>query len=105
MADDIIQTIGLIQKDLSLNEDSLPGSVTSLDELKNKLIPVIRYLLDKDMTRLLNALYRIDIKESKVKYVLTIENPDNIAPALAEMIIQRELQKIATRKQYRDQSL
>lgn len=100
MSKDIIQTIGLIQKDMALDDDSLPRSVDSLDELKKKLIPVLGYLLNKDMPRLLNALYRIDINEHKVKQVLTVEDPDHIAPSLAEMIIQREFQKTLTRKKY-----
>lgn len=105
MSDDVIQTASLIQKDLSLDQDDLPASVATLDELKSKLVPVITYLLDKDMNRLLNALYRIDINETKVKQVLTLGTPGNIATELAALIIERELQKVITRKKYRDQSL
>ncbi|UII32982.1 hypothetical protein LVD17_03960 [Fulvivirga ulvae] len=99
-SNDVLQTVSLIKKDLSLDHDALPGSIASIDDLKELLIPVINYLLDRDMTRLLNALYRIDISENKVRQVLTVENPNDIAPRLAELIVQRELQKVITRRKY-----
>lgn len=99
-SNDVLQTVSLIKKDLSLDHDSLPESIASIDDLKELLIPVINYLLDRDMTRLLNALYRIDISENKVKQVLMVENPANIASKLAELIVQRELQKVITRRKY-----
>lgn len=102
---DVTQTIYLIKKDLLLDSDSLPESATSIDEVKKRLIPVINYLLDKDMSRLLNALYRIDISEPKVKQALTVTDPQNIAPELAELIVQREFQKVLTRKKYSGHSL
>lgn len=100
LPNDVLQTVSLIKKDLSLDKDALPGPIASVDDLKKLLVPVINYLLDRDMTRLLNALYRIDISESKVKQVLTVEHPDNIASRLADLIVQRELQKVVTRRKY-----
>ncbi|ELR70392.1 hypothetical protein C900_03746 [Fulvivirga imtechensis AK7] len=100
-ASDVKQAVHLIQKDLSLDHESLPESVASTDDLKNALVPVINYLLNKDLNRLLNALYRIDISEKKVKEVLTIAHPENMAPQLAELIVQREMQKVITRNKYR----
>lgn len=104
VSDQVTQTVKLLQKDFSLDQESLPESVSSIDELKKRLIPVINFLLNKDMSRLLNALYRIDISETKVKEVLTESPPDNIGADLAELIIEREQQKVMTRLKYRDQS-
>ncbi|MBL6447239.1 hypothetical protein JMN32_13030 [Fulvivirga sp. 29W222] len=100
LSNDVLQTVSLIKKDLSLDQNALPESVTSIDDLKELLIPVINYLLDRDMPRLLNALYRIDISESKVKEILTVDNPSDIAPKLTTLIIERELQKVITRRKY-----
>lgn len=104
-ASEVKQAVHLIQKDLSLDHESLPESVASTDDLKKALIPVINYLLNKDLNRLLNALYRIDISEKKVKEVLTLEHPENMASCLADLIVQREMQKVITRNKYKGYSL
>ena len=93
----------LIQKNLDLPEAEInmikaPG----LDELHNYLTSAIRELLDTDFNRLLNALYRIDVSEQKVSEAINLEAPDKIAATLATMIIDRELQKVVTRKKYSD---
>ena len=46
-------------------------------------------------------MYRIDIAENKVKSVLATSDPESISQELADLIIQRELQKVETRKKYR----
>lgn len=72
------------------------------DELKEWLTQQIISLLLNDMEKLLNILYRIDVNEKKVKEVFAQHNPKLIAPLLAELLLERELQKAATRIQYRD---
>ena len=91
----------LIQKDLDLPATDInlvpsPG----LDQLHAYLTMAISELLDKDFNKLLNALYRIDIDEIKVARIINLEDTDNIAPSLAELVIKRELQKVETRKKY-----
>lgn len=98
--DDVQLTQSLINKDFAFDEE-LPESASTLEELKKQLIPLINQLLDRDMGRLMNALYRIDVNESKVKQVLVSEQPGEIAPKLADLIIDRQLQKVITRKKYR----
>jgi hypothetical protein len=72
------------------------------DEMLRKRITehVIRLLL-YNMEKLLQVLYRVDIDEQKVKSAFAQQDPQLIAPALAELIIQRELQKAETRIRYR----
>jgi hypothetical protein len=45
----------------------------------------------------LNIFYRIDINESKVKLAFTADKP---AWEIAGLIIERELKKVATRREY-----
>jgi hypothetical protein len=99
--ENLSQTIQLIQKDFFLEKDDLPISISNLDDLRQSLNKVISYLLDKDMTRLLNALYRIDVDENKVKTVLAEADPKSISYEITDLIIQRELKKIETRNKYR----
>ena len=74
------------------------AEVSSQDEFLKLLTKVIRHLLDKDFERLMNGLYRIDVDENKVKRALTTDNP---AENIAQLIIERELQKVETRRKYR----
>ncbi len=97
--DDILLTTQLIKKDFLLDEE-LPETALTIEDLKKQLIPIINYLLDKDMSRLLNALYRIDVSEQKVKKVLAAGNPETLASDIAQMILEREMQKVITRRKY-----
>lgn len=94
-------TLQLIQKDLSLPETEI-NLVSSPDmtQLHNYLSQAITELLNYDFNRLLVALYRIDVSEQKVAKVINQEKAGEIAPKLATLIIERELQKVITRKKY-----
>jgi len=74
----------------------------SESELIRHLSKAIRFYLDKDFNKLLNILYRIDVKETDIKQILTASPPNEIAETLAVTVIDREKQKIQTRKKYRD---
>ena len=94
-------TLQLIQKDLSLPDSDINQSIApKMDELHEYLTRAISELLNSDFNRLLNALYRIDVSEKKVAEVISSESPGDIAPRLATLIIERELQKVITRKKY-----
>ncbi len=67
------------------------------EQLKEWLTQQLIYLLLNDMEKLLNILYRIDVNEQKVKEVFAQKNPQLIAPLLAELLIDREIQKAETR--------
>ena len=98
----IVESVQLINQHLLLEEGEL-SIVHPMDadaELFRQLVPLIRRLLDRDLPRLLNALYRIDVPESKVNAVLHLAEPDKIAPMLARLVMDREYQKIETRKKY-----
>ena len=73
------------------------AEVSNQDEFLKILTKVIRHLLDKDFERLLSGLYRIDVNENKVKLAMTT---DNVAENIAMLIIERELQKVETRRKY-----
>lgn len=72
----------------------------SREEVRNWLANVIARLMHEDMERLLWILYRLDISEKKAVDALSL----SIAPdlALADLVIERELQKIETRREYKE---
>ena len=85
----------LFEKDLELS-NSAPV-FKKLDTLQMWLIGEIRILLDRDINRLMNILYRIDVSEDKVKMAFAEYDP---ACAIAGLIIERELKKVETRCKY-----
>ena len=98
-ANDITEVTSLIRNDFGLDSAELT-KCDIMDELKQQLTIIISYLIDKDFQRLLNAMYRMDISEHKFKVALTLDPPSEVAPAIAQLIIDRELQKVITRRKY-----
>ena len=60
----------------------------------------VEALLLKDMTVLKSALYRMDVFESKLRMAWTLDHKDQVK-RLTELILNRALQKVVTRKMYK----
>ena len=73
----------------------------SAKDLENNLAVYINELIDKDFNKLVNLLYRIDISEQKLKIVLQNEDKTiSSGKTIAELIIERQLQKLEFRKKF-----
>ena len=83
-----------INKSLEL---SLPGNI-SPDELKRKLTLHINHLINHDFEKLVSLLYRIDVNENKIRQALKQKEGENAAGLIADLMIERQLQKIESRK-------
>jgi hypothetical protein len=70
------------------------------EELKAQLSSAVIYMMLHEMEKLMSLLYRIDVNEKKVKQAFAQNDPKLIAPALAELILQRELQKAESRAKF-----
>jgi hypothetical protein len=71
---------------------------------KVDLSNAINSLIEQDFHALVQILYRLDINENLLKQTLH-DNPDSDAGALiADMIIQRQIQKEEFRKQFKQQN-
>ena len=66
---------------------------------RNWLIMQIERLIDQDFGHLVQLLYKIDVSEMKAKEAFA--TTDHPADKLADLIIERELKKVETRKKYR----
>lgn len=97
----IDQVRELIIKDLTLSDEEAEGLMLS-DQSKifNNLKAIIKYLLDHDFNRLINACYRLDVEQSKFQKALNAPNPDKIPEAIATLVIEREQEKIKWRLKY-----
>ncbi|MBN2638323.1 MAG: hypothetical protein JXR65_04480 [Bacteroidales bacterium] len=72
-----------------------------IHELKRQLTIFIRDLLEHDFHRLCNLIYRHDVSEPKFHAALDVQDQDIQAGQIADLVIEREMQKVATRKAYR----
>lgn len=69
-------------------------------ELQQELTIFINDLIQNDFQRLVTILYKIDVDENRLKRILKEKEGKDAAVIIAELIIERELQKIETRKQF-----
>ena len=98
--EDLVAGSSLIIKDFQLESDALIDvPKLTYDSLLARLVQIVDHLISKDFNRLLNALYRIDVSEEKLKSVFA-QRPENTSLIIAQMILDRELQKVASRKKH-----
>ncbi len=98
---DLITGLNLIRKDFNLDSSELaiPEAELSEESLLKKLSNLVSYLMEKDFGKLLQVLYRIDVSEERLKAALATQS-QSPSDLIAQMILERELQKVATRKKY-----
>jgi len=88
--------ITIVSQDFELH-----GSLDDMEKLRQFLIEKIQYLLSHNAEKLWWILYRIDVSENKAIEVLEAEPKENGIERLADLIIERQIQKIKTRQQYK----
>jgi len=92
-----------VSEELQLIKQHLTGlspDHENYHEILQKLIPIINHLLDRDMQLLMQVLYRVDVDEEKFKKALAFSDPKELGEKVSLLIIERQLQKIETRKNY-----
>ena len=95
-------------KDLSTSKIEVPFSenaVETYDSLKEYLTQKVAEMMDNDFERFLNNLYRIDINERKIKEVLIDKNILSIPEKIAELIIERQIERIKYQRMYKEGKL
>jgi hypothetical protein len=79
----------------------LPENI-SFHLLKERLSSHINLLIQSDFQKLVSILYRVDVSEPKLKHLLK-ENPGyDAANIITDLIIERQLQKIKSRQEHRN---
>ena len=76
-----------------------------MEEFRKYLIKKMKDMLDKNYNLLINTLYRIDISERKLSELFSSKNKELIPEKLADLIIERQIEKINFRKFYRERKL
>lgn len=94
----------LVNKDLQLEagESLVAGEENpDLNLFHDRLKNLIAYLLDHDIHRLLNAMYRLDVSEARFHEAMQSMDKEEAASNIADLVIEREMQKVKTRLHYR----
>lgn len=81
------------------------GDFKTLEEFKAYLTDRLAFLLDNKYNTLINILYRIDVPEDRLSKLFAEQNRDYIPAALADLIIERSLQKVRFRQKYKNGKL
>ena len=73
------------------------------EELKQMLQVFIADLLEHDFEKLCNMAYRHDIPEVRFNEALQEKDLETQSSCIADLVIERELQKVASRRAYREE--
>jgi hypothetical protein len=76
-----------------------PSATISFQELQEKLTERISHLINNDFEALVNLLYTVDVNETRLRSLL--KEHTNTAHVIAELIIERQMQKIKTRQEFK----
>ena len=68
--------------------------------LLEAILERVEYFLSTDAELLFSYLYRLDVDEQKIKYVLNHQTKSDIPTALSELILERQLERIAMKKRF-----
>ena len=94
--DDLL-IISALRKELQLE---LAENI-SLEEIKEQLAKYINDLITNNFEKLISLLYRVDVSERKLKQMLNENKNSDAGKIIAELIIERQLQKIKTRNEFK----
>lgn len=73
----------------------------SRNELEFRLNEFIKNLLENDIEKLCNLIYRHDVDETKFGQALQLENIDERSLEITNLVIEREMEKVKMRKMYK----
>ena len=88
----------LVKKDFELSTNDAPMSE---DELLHLLSEEVGLMIETRLDFLLGLMYRLDIDEMKIRKALAFGNEDAPNISLAKLILQRQKQRVLSKKMYK----
>jgi len=91
------------------NQVSIPDKIVAAtktlgdkpsEEARAQVISLVNELINNDFDALVQLLYRIDVDEKKLSQLLQTNADTDSASIIADLIINRQLQKTATKNQF-----
>ncbi|HXB06841.1 MAG TPA: hypothetical protein VNW04_06995 [Puia sp.] len=75
--------------------------VPAMDELEALLAEKVNRMIQTDFDALVQLLYRIDVNEGRLRGLLQENAGEDAGRVIARLILERQWQKIETRRRYR----
>lgn len=98
---DTYNELEILRKDIiRLSGSPLIKATGDWAQLRNELSTWINELILHDMEALIQLLYWVDINEAKLKFLLKEKVGEDAAVIITDLLIDRQLQKIKTRRQF-----
>jgi len=91
---EITALVKIIGKDFELEAEMDEG------QIREKMIHAFGWLMDNDISRMMNILYRADVDEERLKSLLLGRSQLPSAEVIADEYIKRQKQKVETWKKY-----
>lgn len=91
------QTFSLVAKELQLLVAE--AEFTEAEALE-ELAKAVGQLLDRNLEKLLQICYRVDLPEQQLKQILHESAPEQLAKDLAKALWERQKQKVLLRQRY-----
>ena len=76
---------------------------SAIEETRKKLAAYLNDLINHDFEKLVRLLYRLDVDETKLKKTLQDYPQHNAGEMIADLVIERQLQKVRSRRQFNQQ--
>jgi hypothetical protein len=101
--DETEQLASLINKDLGSQDEGMMIPVSNIDRnlIREKLEILITHLIEHNFEKLCQAMYRLDVSETKFHQVMTEQPFEKIPSSIADLVIEREMQKVRTRMMHK----
>ena len=80
----------------------LPANIL-LKEAAALLAVYVNKLIQTDFHKLISILYRLDVSETKLRQLLEENTGSDAGSIIADLIIERQIKKIKSRKQFSQQ--
>jgi hypothetical protein len=93
--DDIRALSRIIGKDFELEEEGVSAA-----QIRQQMVHAFAWLLDNDISKMMNILYRADVDEERLKSLLISRSQLPSAEVIADEYISRQKQKVETWKKY-----
>ena len=101
------QLAGLINKDFADAGGDLviSAGMVERNDIREKLAYVIATMMQDNFERLCQAMYRLDVSEKKFHEAMTEIPVEQVPYAIADLVIEREMEKVQTRLMYKRKEL
>ncbi|GEO09399.1 hypothetical protein [Segetibacter aerophilus] len=96
------ETIKEVVEQLQNVQLAFTVQINSYQQLQRELAERLNYLITHDFSLVVSILYRLDISEKKLKQLLAQTREATAGDIIAELIVERQLQKIETRKAFKN---